>query len=57
MEAGQRLELDHTVPLALNPASRGDRIVHERCNRRRHIVPGNVEEAPGSLIEVTDARP
>jgi hypothetical protein len=31
----QRLELDHSIPLALDPASKGDRIVHEKCNRAR----------------------
>jgi 5-methylcytosine-specific restriction endonuclease McrA len=35
MLPGQALELDHSVPLALNPNSVGDRIVHASCNRKR----------------------
>ena len=29
------LGLDHTTPLAQDPTSKGDRIVHARCNRGR----------------------
>ena len=35
MLAHQALSLDHTVPLALDPSSVGDRIVHARCNQAR----------------------
>lgn len=35
MTADQALDLDHTVPLIVDPASRGDRICHASCNRRR----------------------
>lgn len=38
MLKGQRLELDHSDPVALNMHSRGDRIVHESCNRRSGAV-------------------
>lgn len=33
MVEGQALDLGHTIPLAVNPASRGDRIEHAACNR------------------------
>lgn len=32
MLKGQDLHLDHSVPLAEDPNSRGDRIVHQKCN-------------------------
>lgn len=32
---GQELHLDHTVPLATNRRSKGDRIVHGSCNDAR----------------------
>jgi hypothetical protein len=35
MQADQPLDLDHTVPLAVDAASKGDRIVHASCNRGR----------------------
>jgi hypothetical protein len=35
MRADQRLQLDHSTPLATNPNSIGDRIVHATCNARR----------------------
>jgi hypothetical protein len=35
MQADQPLDLDHTVPLAVDAASKGDRIVHSSCNRGR----------------------
>lgn len=34
MRIGQALDLDHSVPLADDPASVGDRIVHAECNRK-----------------------
>lgn len=34
MKADQPLALDHSVPLALDSRSRGDRIVHATCNSR-----------------------
>lgn len=33
MLATQQLDLDHTIPLAHDKTSRGDRIVHANCNR------------------------
>lgn len=33
MLEGQTLDLDHTIPLATNPRSHGDRITHAHCNR------------------------
>lgn len=35
MLAGQPLDLDHTVPLAIDATAKGDRIVHATCNRAR----------------------
>jgi hypothetical protein len=35
MLAHQKLELDHTTPLAHDPNSIGDRIVHATCNASR----------------------
>ena len=35
MLPGQPLDLDHTIPLAVDPTSRGDRICHASCNRGR----------------------
>lgn len=35
MLRGDRLSLDHTVRLVDDPTSRGDRIVHEKCNYER----------------------
>lgn len=32
MLRGQDLQLDHSTALVENPSSRGDRIVHGRCN-------------------------
>jgi hypothetical protein len=34
MRPTDALDLDHTIPLAHNPRSVGDRIVHAKCNRR-----------------------
>lgn len=34
MLKGQELELDHSVPVLEDPDSKGDRIVHARCNER-----------------------
>lgn len=37
MERSQRLELDHSTPLAVDPTSVGDVIVHAGCNPKgRH---------------------
>lgn len=33
MLRGQALDLDHSTPLAVDPTSKGDRIVHATCNR------------------------
>lgn len=38
MQAGDALDLDHTVPLMDDPASKGDRIVHAGCNRGRRTT-------------------
>jgi hypothetical protein len=38
MRADQRLDLDHSTPLHLDPHSIGDRIVHARCNRSGRLV-------------------
>lgn len=35
MLPGQPLDLDHTIPLAVDKRSRGDRITHAHCNRGR----------------------
>lgn len=37
MQQDEPLDLDHTVPLAVDPTSRGDRIVHASCNRARRV--------------------
>jgi hypothetical protein len=34
MLRGQELELDHSTKLMNDPTSKGDRIVHARCNER-----------------------
>ncbi len=41
MEVGQRLQLDHSQPLALNKNSVGDRMVHGSCNQRAGAQLGN----------------
>ena len=35
MQEGEALDLDHTVPLSVDPRSKGDRVVHASCNRSR----------------------
>lgn len=35
MVASDDLSLDHTIPLAVDSASKGDRIVHTECNLKR----------------------
>lgn len=43
MVEGQRLDLDHSVPLRDDPSAVGDRMVHSACNRgwnRRGAPPG-----------------
>jgi hypothetical protein len=32
IEAGQAVHLDHSTPLGIDRASKGDRMVHARCN-------------------------
>ena len=32
---GEALDLDHSVPLSVDPSSKGDRVVHASCNRSR----------------------
>jgi 5-methylcytosine-specific restriction endonuclease McrA len=39
MVASDDLSLDHTVPLKVDPASKGDRIVHTECNLKRKKKP------------------
>jgi len=41
MLPGQRLQLDHSIPLALGGTT-GDRIVHGRCNERAGARLGNL---------------
>ena len=35
MRQDEPLDLDHTVPLSVDPSAKGDRISHASCNRAR----------------------
>lgn len=41
MRAGQRLDLHHSTPRAIDPGSVGDQIVHEACDKAAGARLGN----------------
>lgn len=45
----QQLDLDHSLPLRVNAASLGDRIVHARCNPGRWVTGFSGRAIPNAL--------